>query len=209
MDLADKREKQAQSKLYESRAQLQKFQTLVKQAQRAALTASSLLKKKKVALVDAKNRNSRPKGADAFDIERSSSRVKDVLDVLSLTADKRRDKLNQKRTSSSNNSWVQTLPGISSPLRKSLWHKMHRRRQQIVLRPSYESLVSDLQAIISKNHATTKTGSLSTKTELLEQELLKAEQLLLLAIHPAAPTSNRLSSVPPSSSNDQWAEPGT
>lgn len=168
----------------------------MKEAQRAAIAASAAAKRKK-----ALQKESRSKLRDVDETELASIRVKDTIAALSITADKRRDQLNQKRNSSTSSTWVQTLPGLPGPLRKSLWYKMHRRRQQIVLRPSLESLRADLRRSVSK-----KLLASGLKNDALEAELLKAEQSFLLAIHPVAPAGDPLPSVPSSTS---WAEPGS
>ncbi len=178
----------AQVKLGQLKQQIQKYMVLKKQTQRNAAIASAALKKRKT----------------MTDGERSSTRVKDMVASLSLLADKRRDQLNQKRTSSTSSTWVQNLPGVPGPLRRSLWHKMHRRRQQIVLRPSQESLAVDLKSSILKSLANIESlKDLSEASKTVE--LQKAEQAFLLAVHPVAPQHFELPSVPSTSS---WGEPG-
>jgi hypothetical protein len=212
LDTTEKRDQAAKKLLIEARSQAQKCQTLVKQAQRAAVASSTMLRKKKVAFSDAREGKRTPKLSEAAEAEKSSTRVKEVVSALRITADKRRDQLNQKRSSSTSSTWVQTLPGLSGPLRKSLWHKMHRRRQQIVLRPSLESLVSDLRSSVLENLSSSLLGRRAQKADQkpdwADEELVKAEQLFLLAVHPVAP-EELLPSVPPSNSNESWAEPGT
>jgi hypothetical protein len=199
VDSADQREKAARVSLGEAKSMTLKQQAAVKQAQRVAVAATANLKKRKFLQSDTPGGCSKVNGVD--DNERASARVQDIIGALSLTADKRRDQLNQKRNSGSSSTWVQTLPGLPGPLRKSLWYKMHRRRQQIVLRPSLESLVSDL-----REHVAKRVNSAGTAKNEVGDELLKAEQMLLLAMHPVASEGSSLSSVPSSSS---WAEPGT
>jgi hypothetical protein len=203
VEIAEKRQKLIGAKLSETKAQSQKQQALVKQAQRAVVVASTTLKKRKVLLSE--TTGARSKLRETEETERASVRVKDTIAALSITADKRRDQLNQKRNSSTSSTWVQTLPGLPGPLRKSLWYKMHRRRQQIVLRPSLESLISDLRKSVSKTLAASEIGVEGSENDALEAELLKAEQSFLLAIHPVASAGEPLSSVPSSS---PWAEPG-
>jgi hypothetical protein len=146
------------------------------------------------------------KFSDPTEPDRPSTRVKDAVSALRIATDKRREQLNQKRISSTSNAWAQTLPGVPGPLKKSLWHKMHRRRQQVVLRPSLESLAADLRTSVSQIPA--PGGSRRLKSYSVEEETLKAEQLFLLSVHPAAPVEEPLRSVPSSGSNDHWAEPG-
>ena len=212
VDTADKREKAARKALTEAKSNIQKQQVALKQAQRAAATASILLRKKKALLAETKGSrgsNLRPKISETAETERAAVRVKEVIGALGIVAQKRRDQLNQKRSSSTSSSWVQTLPGLPGPLRKSLWHKMHRRRQQIVLRPSPESHISELRQSVSQKLASSQNAKRPQKADWAEEELLKAEQLFLLAVHPLAPSSGVPPAVPASSSNDLWAEPGT
>lgn len=137
--------------------------------------------------------------------EKPENRVKDSTAVLSVTADKRREQLNQKRNSSTSNTWVQNLPGIPVPLRRSLWYKMHRRRQQIVLRPSFTSMLADMRKHV-KSKFCSSDGTQRLADDALEEQLSRAEQAYLVATHPVASMGENLSSIPASSS---WAEPGT
>lgn len=172
----------AQLKVGETKQQTQKYLALAKQTQQAAALAAAALRNKKT----------------LSDVDRASTRVKDTISALALTADKRREQLNLKRTSSTSNTWVQNLPGVPAPLRRSLWHKMHRRRQQIVLRPSQETLAADLKLSILKSLPDLPEASKAV-------ELQKAEQAFLLAVHPVAPRQEGLPTVPSASS---WGEPG-
>jgi hypothetical protein len=179
------------------------MQAVAKHAQKAVAVATGLLKKKK-AMNDAKAKGG--KASDAVDMERAAGRVKDVIAAFHKTAEKRRGQLNQKRNSSASSTWVQSLPGLPGPLKKSLWHKMHRRRQQIVLRPSLESLTSELRRTVKT--AVKAVPGKKKSSRLVEEELQRAEQSLYLAMHPTAP-KELLPSVPPSgSSSEKWAEPG-
>ena len=176
-------------KVAEAKQQTQKYLTLAKQTQRAAAMAAAALKKTKAA----------PSEGD-----RAPSRVQDMIAALELTAEKRRDQLNQKRNSSTSSTWVQNLPGVSAPLRRSLWHKMHRRRQQIVLRPSQETLATDLKAAVQESLS--KMDNFNGMSEATQAaELQKAEQAFLLATHPVAPRDEEVPNVPSSSF---WGEPG-
>lgn len=204
LDSADSRHKTAKSSYSEARARTQKMQAVAKHAQKAVAVATNVLKKKKATLEP--KAKGRAKLSEAAENEKAAGRVKDVIASFRKTAAKRREQLNQKRSSNSSSTWVQALPDIPGPLKKSLWHKMHRRRQQIVLRPSLESLTSDLRDTITK---AIKTGPASKKSPVdVEEQLLRAEQLFCLAMYPVAPNPP-LPSVPPSSStNEPWAEPG-
>jgi hypothetical protein len=199
VELADKREKLAISKLAEVKAQSAKYQALIKQAQRGLIAVSAMIKKKATCHPQAKS-------SDPTEPERPSTRVKDAISALRIATDKRREQLNQKRISSTSSAWAHSLPGVPGPLKKSLWHKMHRRRQQVVLRPSLESLAADLRTSVSE--ISVPGGSRPLKAYSVEEEIMKAEQLFLLSVHPAAPVEEPLRAIPSSGSNDQWAEPG-
>ncbi len=188
VETAEKNVKMAQVKLGQLKQQIQKYMLLKKQTQRAAAVAAAALKKRKT----------------MTEGERSATRVKDTVAALSLLADKRRDQLNQKRTSSTSSTWVQNLPGVPGPLRRSLWHKMHRRRQQIVLRPSQEGLALDLKESVLKSLSNID-GLKDMPENKKAAELEKAEQAFLLAVHPVASKDTELPSMP---STSPWGEPG-
>lgn len=195
----------ARKNMNEAKVHLHKTQGTAKIVSRSLVLAQSTLKKRKAAMRESPGSYSKVRDV--------SVRVKDTIAALNITADKRRDQLNQKRNSNTSSTWVQSLREVPGPLRKSLWYKMHRRRQQIVLRPSMESLVSDLRKSVAKNLEASgsfrrmlKSNSTeSSKADKLEAELLKAEQSFLLAAHPVKPVNEPLSSVP---SSTPWAEPG-
>ena len=205
LDAAGSRYRAAKSAMTEARARTVKMKDVAKHAQKAVAVATALLKKKKALVEPKKGRGARL--SESAESEKAAVRVKDVIASFHKTAEKRRGQLNQKRNSSASSTWVQSLPGLPGPLKKSLWHKMHRRRQQIVLRPSLESLTSDLREDVSKAIQRANAGK---KTSLnVEEELLRAEQAFCLAMHPEA-SKNLPPSVPPSSgsSSEGWAEPG-
>ena len=136
----------------------------------------------------------------------AENRVNHHITILSKAADVRRDQLNQKRNISNSSTWMQNLPDLSGPLKRSLLYKMHRRRQQIVLRPPFASMVDDLQKQVKSKYDQLNTGFQRVSDEAIEAELTRAEQAFLLVSHPVAPDGESLSTVPSSSS---WAEPGT
>lgn len=79
---------------------------------------------------------------------------------------------------------------------------MHRRRQQIVLRPSMEVLLSDMKRDVEE---TTKGVLAQSKNLSREEVAQRSEAMFLLAAYPA---SSEPLPVPQSSSSDSWAEPG-
>lgn len=182
-----------QLKLTEIKQQSQKHSLITKESQRVLAEAMGELKLKKAPA----------NGRVPID---TSNRIKDTIAAFALAADKRREQLNQKRTSSTSSTWIQSLPGVPGPLKKSLWYKMHRRRQQIVLRPSPESLSAELQTSVKKSLLKSEVLRPGAATTVMAGELQKAEQAFLLAAYPLKADGESSSAVPTSSS--AWAEPG-
>jgi len=180
--------------------------TLVRQATKAATAAATSLKKKRAQISDARSNRSRPRVSETAEAERASTRVADVIGALQKTAEGRREQLNQKRSSAASSTYVQSLPGLSSALKKSLWHKMHRRQQKIVLRPNMEFILSDMKETVEATAFYARERS-SRKHSTKEEIALRAEQLFLLSAFPeqGSPASP---STPPSDSHAEWAEPG-
>ena len=209
LEAAQARETAAQSALLEKKARSQKMVTTVKQAQKTAAAASATLRKKRALLneIIASPGKGRPRLSDAAETERAAARVNDVISALHKTAESRRDQLNQKRSSSASSTWVQALPGLSSALKKSLWHKMHRRRHQIVLRPSMDFVLNDLKQTIEETVSDSKLVSASQRIAAKEEAVRRAEELFLLASYPTS-GPEMPSPIPPSNSSDPWAEPG-
>jgi hypothetical protein len=194
-------------RLLECKEKVQSMHNLVKNAQKNYSLAATLLQKK-LALSNGSNlsksgRSSRQTIA-VDDDDRAAFRVKDIIGALRVTADHRRDQSDQKKNTGFSSAWVQSFPGLPSSLKKSLWHKMHRRKQQVILRPTPESLVSDLRTSVAI--VTASKYSDRDKMEKIETEMMKAEQLYLLATHPFSTDS--LSCVPPTKSSENWSEPG-
>lgn len=181
--------------------------TLVKQATKAATAAASSLKKKKAQLTDVKSNRSRGRLSDTMEAERASTRVADVIAALRMTAEGRREQLNLKRSSAASSTYVQSLPGLPSALKKSLWHKMHRRRQQIVLRPNMDFVLSDMKEAVEATVFYSRERS-SSRQQLSKDDItLRAEQLFLLSAFPEQ-GSTPSASTPPADSHTSWAEPG-
>lgn len=141
-----------------------------------------------------------PQPSETVGLEVISVRMKDVMGWLKKTADKRRENAKERSNVHFANSWVQSFPGVSSSVKKYLWHKMHRRKQQIILRPSYESLVNE--ALANVNSVVQSTW----KREATGVEQSEAERLLLLALYPEA--NEKLPSIPTTKIPEKWAEPG-
>ena len=202
VDAYQKRALQIQTKIGEAKASLQKKNASIKQAQRNATALANTVKKRTQTLQQVKSGNlqlHQIEGMDSF-----SARVKWHTTALDATAGKRRAELLHKRNSNSSKTWDQTFPGLSSMLKRSLYFKMHRRRQQIVLRPSFTSTMTDLRQIVEKKHVERSTKGVISD-ELVDADVQAAEQRYLLASHPLAPRGEKVSSVPDA---DGWAEPG-
>lgn len=208
LENAMKNEKSAKQSLEDTRTRLQKLQLLMKAGYKNSGIATNALKKRKTVLAAARaGRSSRfSKHSEVADSERAAVRVSDILSALKRTAEKRRDQSNQKKSSSFSSAWIQSFPGLPSSLKKSLWHKMHRRKHQIVLRPTQESMINDLRKYVETKIGGEKANRSRIEQEALESKLLNAEQLFLLAMHPASDLE--FPRAPSSKSNEEWAEPG-
>ena len=174
-----------------------------KSGQREILSLNAAMKSKRNVIIEVKS--GRLNLLQAKSIENPTTRVKETINILGLTADMRRDQLNQKRNSNTSSQWVQSLPKVPGPLRRSLWYKMHRRRQQIVLRPTFSSMLTNMQNEIETKLISIDTGTRRVRKEAIEDKLVKAEQSYLLVTHPVEPMNENLNSLPSSSA---WAEPG-
>ena len=209
LETAMRRDQQMKRKLAETKTKTQKLTAQAKNAMKNATIAATILKKKRVLAMsstEASQGSRSSRQSEAIEVEKASVRVKDVVSSLRKTAEKRRNQCLQKQSNKFNDAWVQSFPGLSSSLKKSLWQKMHRRKQQIILRPSEESLFNGLRERIIQNVAANRSSRPSQRKVSLEAEVVKAEQLFLLATHPVA--TRELSAVPSSKSADGWAEPG-
>ena len=204
IESSEKRGIAIKAKIAELQALFQKRQTNNKQVHRASMTLNAAIKSKKNLISEV--RSGRLNLVQAKSVENPTTRVKDTIDILGLTADMRRDQLNQKRNSSTSSHWVQSLPGLPGPLRRSLWYKMHKRRQQIVLRPTFTSMLTNMRNEIESKFTSIDCGVRRISKEAIEDELIKAEQSYLLVTHPVESMDENLPSVPSSS---VWAEPGT
>jgi len=202
---AEKRSTATKSKLVELQSSHVNRVENKKQGHQTSLALNGTIKSKEEKIEEV--RKGRLNLVQAKSAENPTTRVRDTIDILNLTADMRRDQLNQKRNSSTSSNWVQSLPGLPGPLRRSLWYKMHRRRQQIVLRPTFISMLTNMRSEIeSKYKSIHNNGTRRVSSEVMEDELIKAEQSYLLVTHPVGSVDEDLPSVPLSS---VWAEPGT
>lgn len=196
-------EKNARQGLSDLKSRLQKLHAVAKTTQKNYLLIATVLRKRKTA---AAAMLSGEQQLEPHDAERSSTRVKDVIAALRKAADKRRDNMNEKK---SNNSWLQSHPGVPTSLKKSLWHKMHRRKHPIILRPTPESSVNELRSKIvdAANAALQNNIRPQKQKQSVDEQFLKAEQLFLLATHPCV--DEQLPTAPQKNSNiENWAEPG-
>ena len=207
LDTAAQKAKKEKQLLLETKTKRAKITAAVKTVQKNFATASAVLKKKRAQFGEA--RGSTPSsGGRARTTKRSNViSFKDVISALHGTADRRREKYEMKKSSTLSGAWVQSFQGVPSSLKKSLFHKIHRRKQQIILRPTEESLVNELRASVAHAVASKYSGrSTEEKVAAMEEEMLKAEQRYLIAAHPLG--NPETSTVPPTKSNEEWAEPG-
>jgi hypothetical protein len=199
LDAGQKRDRAIREKLAEIKAAMQKRQGQISQAQRAVQSMAVDVKQRKSVIEEA------IAGRRALSNSSLENRIEDSIDLLEAAADLRREQFNHKRNSSTSSAWVQSLPTLPGPLKRSLWYKMHRRRQQVVLRPTTTSLLEGLRKHVEQKHTSENDGTYRISEEAIEAELIRAEQSYLLATHPVVPREEKVSSIPTTSS---WAEPG-
>lgn len=194
--------------LNEKKVKAQKAMALVRQANKAATAAASSLKKKRAQYSDSRGiSRSRARLSESIETERASTRVGDVVGALRKVAERRREQLNAKRSSAASTTYIQSLPGLPTALKKSLWHKMHRRRQQIVLRPNMDSILQDMKESVEATAYYAQERSASRPRLSKEEISLRAEELFLLASFPEQ-GSTAPPSTPPPDIHAPWAEPG-
>jgi hypothetical protein len=196
-----RRENTARAAVMEIQSRVQKFQLVAKASSESLASVTDLLKKRKLIKNDLDASQTKT-SLEVTDQDRASIRVKDVIACLRKTAEKRREQMNDKKSGNVSNAWVQSFPDLPTSLKKSLWHKMHRRKQQIVLRPSPESMMNQLRSKISDSRKTQQERLTTT----LEEDLARAEKLFLLATHPL--DASNLSTTPHAKAGESWAEPG-
>ena len=144
----------------------------------------------------------------------AKARVSGVLDILRTTADKRRSHLESKRHNNFFNHRTAWKDGEDDAedwpdsLKRSLVLRMQRRRVQITLRPSRRSMLSDVKMELEKKLAPDQTASAKSDPGTLHEQALRAEQVLLLSLHPAEDPPRLPPAPKTSSSSERWAEPG-
>lgn len=196
------REKLGRDKLAEIKQFISEKSNEVAAAKRSITTIAMFLKKKKLALQEQANARTKVITDDA---SRVSTRVADIVSALKITADRRREQLSLKRSGSKKDLWIQNLPGLPNALRSSLYHKMHRRRQQIVLRPPINYYLPDLREKVEHRITEADAGKKTSKYDI-DEEALEAERKLLVAMHPLEESFGTTPTAPPAAT---WAEPGT
>jgi hypothetical protein len=209
LEVAVRNEKGAKQALAETRTKIKKLQDIVKVAQRNYGIASSVLRKKRAAIQASEKLGHGPNKQDLAALaDNASNRVAEVIGALQKTAAKRRHEADQKKNTNVSSAWIQSFPGISTALKKSVWHRMHRRKQQIILRPCEENLVNELRSNVATlaSQKYINMRSSREKIDLMEEEMNKAEASFLLALHPLKEAD--LPAIPPSKTSDNWAEPG-
>lgn len=196
IQIAGTKAAQAHKNMTEAKNRAQRLHHTLKAAQKNVASNSSLSKKKKAL----PGSMTPPRQLTE---EEKSTRVTDIVKCLATVASKRREQLNQKKNSTFSKTWTASFPDLSDSMKKSLWHRMVRRKQQVVLRPSSESLINDLRKTLGGPNKSPGGRTAAQIEEEIEKEMLKAEEIFLLACHPAP--DEQLPSVP---SPSNWAEPG-
>ena len=133
----------------------------------------------------------------------SSHRISDVLSAIRATLEQRRKQLDAKRNSQESLAFPDhPPPELAVALKTSFRQKMEHRRLVIVLRPSRQSMLDELQTLVAETNRDKPNAKVDEN-----EAFLRAEQLLLLALHPAAPEEG-LAPIPPRSGSGTWGEPG-
>jgi hypothetical protein len=192
----------------ETDTRLQKSVAAAKSIQKTYSLTSNLLKKKQAIASMVAGTKMKGKQTETVEIDRAAARVDDIIGSIHDLADKRRHNAEESRTASFRDKWMESLPELSSVVKDSLFLRMQRRsKYHIILRPTPETLVNSLRAGVDAAAMKWPVGKNSVeKAAAIESAVEKAEQLFLLATHPLA--SGDEASVPTSSSENRWAEPG-
>jgi len=144
----------------------------------------------------------RPKSSQ-FSESECASRVGEVMNILKLTVDRRRRHLAQKQKNLIK-ILDQSDASFTDVEKTSIGQRLLRRCFSIVLRPPLDMIVGDMQGTLAVDERF-KDRAVGTAACGLSPAL-RAEQILLLSLHPESP-SPPLPPVP-SSSIQPWAEPG-
>ena len=202
LESARRLEKIAKQTLDDIQAKLNKAQAVAKNTKlQAARAVEKLHQRRNSGMTSTLQSSEVDTGSSSLNTSRATSFwVTDVLGALKRTAEKRREEANSKGNSSSNSAWLQSLPTVPNSLKKFLWYKMHRRKTQIILRPTEECLINEMKKFVRDTIYT------SQQREPTDDEMIEAERVYLLATHPL--DQEKVPSVPTSRSNEKWAEPG-
>jgi len=133
--------------------------------------------------------------------------IENITATLSKIAEKRRSQVSRSKSNSGySDSWERSMSSVPEEKKKSFHQKMLRRRITTMLRPNVKTMLGDFK---QKNFSRTNKDcfDICDSDEGICPEL-RAEQLLLLALHPQSPNIP-LPPVPNQSAPSQgWAEPG-
>eukprot|EP00970_Alexandrium_tamarense_P005592 scaffold907_cov167-Alexandrium_tamarense.AAC.2 len=195
--------------LEDARATLLAKKTQLKRADATAKALEASLRK-------ARQSSSHGKSTSIDDLDEekiSGNRIENIINAILQTAEKRRSQVNRKKNISGHCPvWEEALSGVvSDDTKVSFAQKMQRRRINTILRPSHTSIIREVKKTISESRDHTNVQrhyfDNDTDDEFLDPTL-RAEQLLLLSLHPESPMPP-LPTIPASSSaNQPWAEPG-
>lgn len=202
------KERTAQDRHAELKARVQKLHANAKIAQRNAELAGALVKERKA--LQATSVSTKKSGKVSQRSERPPPKVKDVMCMLAKVASKRREQYNRKKSDNISSLWLESHPDLPDALKKGIWRRMHRRKLQVVLRPSMGFLCAEIRdraaASIVEKGTRIGNGIMPDTSEEATQRALLAEQLFLLSCHPEKDPSAL--HVPTSKSTESWAEPG-
>ena len=114
--------------------------------------------------------------------------------------------ISKKTNAGYTTAWGKSLINIPEDKKKSFWQKMQRRRITTMLRPTYACMLEQMKKMVKGSNIISYFDICDKDDD--ENSTLRAEELLLLALHPES-SNPPLPPVPPYFESDQcWAEPG-
>jgi hypothetical protein len=159
-------------------------------------------------------------------VKAASTRVADIMSAIRLTFEQRRREIELKRSHDAADAAaalsLSETSTVDDALHVSFRQKMDHRRLVTVLRPTRSSALEELEHMVEE-HMQRKSSNQSKEaptdankkneefTKAKQEHLLKAEEMLLLALHPPAPDDGHLPSTPKDPTDGKaslWAEPG-
>ena len=202
MQKATQKDAQARQAHAEAQAKLLKVQSVGKLAKKKLEIANAALEKRRINLQKLQSGDF-SEASEGVDVSQSMSRAKETITILQKVARMRRAESNKKKNGGASSAWVQSIPGIPVALRKSIWSKLHRRKVEIVLRPTQALMLNSFREHMRRKITSSDNNFRSSDAAAA---LIRGEQQLLRALHPVA--EGKVLSAPSHRGNESWSEPG-